>query len=72
MKGGESEPSTKMNKISSDDIFGLEKQKRTQNRIWHKIASMLIFALLFAIKNDLAMFSPWEEALISCFISKGD
>lgn len=25
MKGGESEPSTKMNKISSDDIFALEK-----------------------------------------------
>lgn len=43
--------STKMKKISSDDIFASEKQKRsTQNRIWHKIASMLIFALQFAIK----------------------
>lgn len=43
--------STKMKNISSDDIFASEKQKRSsQNRIWHKIASMLIFALQFAIK----------------------
>jgi len=41
----------KNKKISSDDIFTSEKQKRsTQNRIWHKIASVLIFALQFAIK----------------------
>lgn len=63
-----------MKNISSDDIFASEKQKRSsQNRIWHKIASMLIFALQFAIKNmTFSIFSPWEEALISSFLSRGD
>lgn len=51
MKGGKLQTEHKNEKISSDDIFASEKQKRSsQNRIWHKIASMLIFALQFAIK----------------------